>query len=202
MRPTERLVVFSGIIVAIVLALGPRDGGNRALAGQGAENYKLATVDVYWAAEKYMGTEDLKKKRDDAVAMWQSKAQSIEKDLQQLEDNFKVLPPNDPQVPELQKQAQAKQQEYQKLAQDRTQDLEKINSGQLIEAYKKIREASDAVASRQGYTHVFCQRGWDKQIETVTVVTTIQEMLARPLIKGIATDDITNAVLAELKLPQ
>ena len=200
MRPTERIAVFGGIIAAIVLALATRDGGNRALAAPRAESFKLGTVDVYLVVEKMMAAESLKQKREDTAAMWQNKASSLEKDLQKLENDFKVLPPSSPQIPDITKQAQDKQAELQKLAQDRQQDLEKVNSAQLIEAYKKVREASVVVGERLGYTHVLSQRGYDKPIETITIATTIQELLARPLVKGIAADDITKAVMTELKL--
>ena len=201
MRPTERIVVFGGIIAAILLALTVRESGSRALAGPPqADAFKLGTVDVYLVIEKLMATEDLKKKREEAATIWENKAAALQKDLQQLEDSFKVLPQSSPQIPEIQKQAQDKQAELQKVAQDRQQDMEKMNSGQLIDAYKKVRDAGSAVGERLGYTHVLSQRGYDKPIETATVATTIQELLARPLVRGIPADDLTKAVLKELKL--
>lgn len=200
MRPTERIAVFGGIIAAIVIALVTRDGGSPALAAPGADAFKLGTVDVYLVVEKLMATEPLKKKREETATLWQTKAATIEKELQQLEDNFKVLPQSSPQIPEIQKQAQEKQAELQKLAQERQQDLEKMNSGQLIEAYKRVRDAGNAVGERLGYTHVLSQRTFDKPIETLTVASTIQELLARPLVRGIPADDITKAVMTELKL--
>jgi Skp family chaperone for outer membrane proteins len=152
------------------------------------------------AIEKIMAKEDMKKVRDDATALWQSKAAAIEKDMKQIEDAFKVLPKDDPGIGQLQAQAGAKQQEYQRVAQDRQQDLEKINSSQLIESYKRIREATNTVGARMGYTHVFCNRSFDRPMETITVATTLQELLARPLVTGSQTDDITKAVMTELKL--
>ncbi len=202
MRPTERIAVFGGILAAILIALASRDGAGRAQAAPAADAFKLGTVDVYLIVEKLMATEPWKSKREDTNKVWQNKGSILEKDLQQLEDQFKVLPQNSPQIPEIQKQATDKQAELQKLAQDRQQDLEKLNSGQLIDAYKKVRDAAVAVGDRMGYTHILCQRGYEKAIETVTVATTIQELLARPLVRGVASDDITKAVMAELKLEQ
>jgi hypothetical protein len=134
------------------------------------------------------------------MKLWQVRADAIDKELKDLEDQFKVLPQNDPQVPVIQQKAQEKQAEMQKLAQDRQQDLEKMNSSQLIDAYRKVRESVLAVSDRQGYTHVFSQRAYDKPIETVTVATTLQELLARPLVRGVQADDITSLVLTEMKL--
>ena len=174
---------------------------NAAIADStSADTYKIGTVDVYVAIEKIMAKDDMKKAREDTSALWQSKAQAIEKEMKQLEDTFKVLPKDNPQLDDLTKQAQAKQAEYQKVAQERQQDLERLNASQLIESYKRVREATNAVAQRLGYTHVFCNRSFDRPMETVTVATTLQELLARPLVVGIAADDITKPVLGELKL--
>jgi Skp family chaperone for outer membrane proteins len=201
MRPVERIAVFGGILVAIVIALGAGAPGSSAVAGSPqADPLKVGTVDVYQIIEKIMGDDVNKKKREDAAAVWQQKAGALEKELRQLEDTFKVLPPNDPQVQELQKQAQTKQAEYQRLAQDRQQDMEKLNSTQLIEAYGRIREATVAVADRMGYTHILVNRRFESRIETSTVTSTVQEFLARPIIKGIASDDITATVMTEMKL--
>ncbi len=198
---SKRFLVFGGLIFAIALALIAGPGRNAAIAGSTtADTLKIGTVDVYVAIEKIMAQEAMKKAREDTSALWQQKAQAIEKDLKQLEDTFKVLPKEDPQIPGLNQQAQAKQAEYQKIAQDRQQDLEKLNSAQLIESYKRVRDATTAVAQRMGYTHVFCNRSFDRPMETVTVATTLQELLARPIVAGIASDDITKAVMADLKL--
>ncbi len=97
MRPTERIAVFGGIVAALVLALTVRDGGGRAVAATPqADTFRLGTVDVYLVVEKLMATDALKKKREDTAALWKTRAEAIEKDLQGLEDSFKVLPQNDP----------------------------------------------------------------------------------------------------------
>lgn len=203
MRPIERIAVFGGIITALVLSLGLRGGGTPAIAsGSAQDSYKFATIDSFLVAEKLMATDEFKKKLDETAAQWQQRASGIEKELQALDDRFKVLAPNSPQVAEIQKEAQAKQAEYQRLAQERTQDIEKLSSSQLVEVYKRIRETTAAVGDRLGYTHVIATRGFDKAIDTRTIAATLQELLARPLIKGRPSDDITKAVLTELKLPE
>ena len=199
MRPMERVAVFGGVVAAIVISLG---GGHAstALAGRQTADVKIGTVDIYQVAEKLMSQDELKKVRDDASASWQQKASIIEKDLRQLEENFKVLPQNDPQVADITRQAQAKQAEYQKLAQERQQELEKLNSSQLIVTYGKVRAATKTVAERLGYAYVLSSRPIERAIETQTVSTTLQEFLARPVIVAPPSDDLTKAVLDELKI--
>jgi len=203
MRPIERLFVFGGILSAIVIALAGRDSGSAAYAGAAsrpAAAPKIGTVDIYVIAEKMMAASDLKKIREDIAAGWQARADIIMKDLKDMDADLAVLPQNDPKVQELLKKAQEKQQEYQKVAQERQIELERVNSQQLIDAYIKIRAAVDAYAAKQEYTHIFANREHDRSITTTTLAQTLQELLARPIIKGSQADDITKAITTELKL--
>jgi Skp family chaperone for outer membrane proteins len=202
MRRIERIAVFGGLLAAIGLALSAHNPGSAAVAGPApmADGVRFATVDAYLIVEKLMLQPEPKKARDDIAANWQAKASAIEKDLQNMERDLKVLPQNDPHAQEILQQAQAKQQEFQKLQQDRAQDLERINSQQLVQFYKQVRDSSAAVGERLRYTHVLNNRSFDKAIETNTVAATLQEMLARPVMVGVPADDITKQVMAELKL--
>lgn len=202
MRPIERIAVFAGIALAVVIALSGRDGQNAAIAGTrtSAAGMKIGTVDVYAVAEKMMSAPDLKKLREDTSNSYQVKADAINKDLKDIDSQLSVMPQNDPKVQDLLKVANTKQQEIQKLVQDRQVELERINSQQLIDAYTKIRTATAAVATKMEYSHVMANREYDRQITTTTLSQTLQELLARPIVVGVPADDITKAVMAELKL--
>ena len=203
MRPIERICVFGGIGAAIIIGLAGRSADSHAYARVGppsAAGIKIGTVDIYVVAERMMADANLKKIREDASAAWQAKADAINKELKDIDSDLTVLPQNDPKVQEHLKTAQLKQQEYQKIAQERQIELERINSTQLIEAYGKIKAAIDAVATKQEYTHIVANREYDRPITTLTLSQTLQELLARPLVKGVQSDDLTKAVIAELKL--
>ncbi|MFN0131665.1 MAG: OmpH family outer membrane protein [Phycisphaerales bacterium] len=206
MQRIERIVVLGGVVAAILIALGGQVGSGRALAWSpaagNADPVKIGIVDMYWVIEKIMAKDEYKKAREDVAGTWNRKAQEIEKQLKEMDSTLQVLPQNDPQVQTVLKQAQDKQAEYQKVQSDRQQELEKLNSGQLIDTYKMVRETASKVGARMGYTHVFCNRSTERTITTSTVGATLQELLARPLIHGgTGADDLTNAVLQELKLP-
>lgn len=205
MQRIERIVILGGVVAAILIALSASAGGGRALAwtpGVAPDSVKIATVDMYWVIEKIMAKDEYKKEREDVSATWTRKAQEIERQLKELDSTLQVLPQNDPQVQTLLKQAQDRQAEYQRVQSDRQQELERLNSGQLINTYKTVRDVSAKVAERMGYSHVFCNRSADRAINTTTVGATLQELLARPLIRGgDGADDLTKAVLQEMKLP-
>jgi Skp family chaperone for outer membrane proteins len=203
MRPIERVVVFGGLLAAIVLGLAGRYGDSRAVASPGyAAGIKIGTVDIYLVAERMMGAADLKKVREDVAANWQAKADAISKELREMDDNLSVLPQNDPKVQELMKKAQLKQQDYQKVVQDRQQELERVNSSQLIEAYGKIRAAVETIGAKMEYTHIIANREYGRPITTFTLSQTLQELLARPIVNDVKADDLTKAVMAELKLEE
>ncbi|MBL9032173.1 MAG: OmpH family outer membrane protein [Phycisphaerae bacterium] len=205
MQRIERIVILGGVVAAILIALSASAGGGRALAwtpGEAPDSVKIATVDMYWVIEKIMAKDEYKKEREDVSATWTRKAQEIERQLKELDSTLQVLPQNDPQVQTILKQAQDRQAEYQRVQSDRQQELERLNSGQLINTYKTVRDVSAKVAERMGYSHVFCNRSSDRAINTTTVGATLQELLARPLIRGgDGADDLTKAVLQEMKLP-
>jgi Skp family chaperone for outer membrane proteins len=202
MRPIERFLVLGGVAAAILISLSGRTGDNRALATleNRAAATKFGVVDVFVIAEGMMEASELKRVRTDAYASWQAKAEAILKDLQELDTELSILPQNDPKAQEVIKRAQVKQQDYQKVIADRTADLERINSSQLIEAYSKIRTAVETVAQREGYSHVFANREYTRKITTTTMSQTLQELLARPIVNAGQVDDLTKAVMAELKI--
>lgn len=205
MRPIERIAVFTGIVVAILIALAAGNPGSAAVANQPqapAQEPRFGTVDIYLGIEKLLDRPEQRKAREDVAAAYQTRASAIEKELQELQNDLRVLPQNSPDAGQILSRADAKQDEYQKLVQERAQELERVNSGQLIQAYQQVRDATTAVAQRLRYTHVFSNRAMDRVITTNNVAATLQEMLARPLVVGVPADDITAAVLDELKLTQ
>lgn len=203
MRPIERFLVLAGVAAAILISLSGRANNGRVYANIGERTpatIKIGVVDVFVIAEGLMEASDLKKIRTDAYASWQSKADAILKDLQELDTELSILPQNDPKVQDIIKRAQVKQQDYQKVLSDRAADLERINSSQLVEAYSKIRSAVEAVAQRDGYSHVFSNREYTRRITTTTMSQTLQELLARPIVNAGQIDDLTKTVMAELKI--
>ena len=49
---------------------------------------------------------------------------------------------------------------------------------------------------------MFSNRSFDRNLETNTLNATLQEFLARPILKGNPADDLTDQVTKELKLDQ
>jgi Skp family chaperone for outer membrane proteins len=203
MRPAERIALFLGVILAIILALDARSGGATAMArASAADEIRIGMVDTFYVVEQIMGKPDLKKAREDIASQWAAKADAAEREIQDLQNTLRNLQPSDPQAQPTVQRYQDLQAKYQKIAEDRQNEVEQINSSQLTDAYKQARQATIAVADRQGYTHVFSSRSFDREFKTPTLAGTLQELLARPIIKGNPADDLTSQVVAELKLDE
>lgn len=201
MRASERLVVFSGVVVAIVLALSSHAGftGNAAVADGASAELRIATVDAFLLAEKVMDQrEGMKSKREELVSRWREKVDAIQNELRKLQEQAQILPPSDPKFRDLSNQFQQKQQELQLATQQGTNEVDQLGAEHLVIAYEAVRDTATNVGGRLGYTLIFSSRSAERKIESTSVSATLQEMLARPILKGVEADDITAQVMTEL----
>jgi len=201
MRRIERIAALGGIMAAFVLALAWNGGGTAAEAsGQPAAGLRIATFDIFLTVERLMKQPELDKARTDMEANYTARLTALERELQAMQTELRGVQQNSPQAEAIINRGEAKHAEYQRIAQDKVQDLEKINSQQLIQTYNQARVAAAVVAQRKGYSHVVANRGFDKLIEANNVAAALQEFLARPILVGIPADDITADVMTDLKL--
>jgi Skp family chaperone for outer membrane proteins len=202
MRPIEKLSLYAGVGFAIVLGLSAHLAGTPAVALQGpaAVSPRIATIDTYIVTERLMGADDLKKARESLSNDWNLKLRGLEKEFSDIDQGLQLVTQNDPKYQDLIKRAQGKQQEYQQMLGTRDQEVEKLNSSQLIASHQRVIEIVKQLADKNGYTHVVSTRPISRPIVTTTVGATLQEMLARPVMISPAADDLTKPVLEALKL--
>lgn len=177
-------------------ASGATGGGQPAAGGP----VRIATVDIYAIVEKLMQRPDYKKAQDDLKAKWDPKLEAIQKDFSRIDADLQMIPQNDPKYAQVIKAGRDKQAEYDKAVQDRQGEFEGLSARQLTESYSTARDAASRIAERQGYTHVFANRPPERAINASTLGASLQEFLARPLIKSPTGDDLTKAVASELKV--
>jgi Skp family chaperone for outer membrane proteins len=199
MRRFERFIVLGGVVLAVGLGMSahtPPPAG----AGSQPASLRIATVDAFLIAEKMMEAQDLTATRDALIAEWTQKVGEIDAQIAKLRSTAQILPPNDPQLQQLSQEFQSLSQERETRQNQGGQEVQRLSAQQIVAAYAKIRETTDAVAAREGYSHVLANRAASNEIKSETVAAALQELLARPVIKGIPEDDITEAVAAELKV--
>ncbi len=202
MRPIEKLGLYAGVGFAIVLGLSAHLAGTPAVAYQNDQPAatRIATIDAYVVTERLMAADDLKKARENLSNDWNTKLRGIEKEFSDIDQSLQLLTQSDPKYQDLVKKAQGKQQDYQQLIGQRDQEIEKLNSSQLIASHQRVVDTVKALAEKNGYTHVVSTRPMSRPIVTTTVGATLQEMLARPVMISPPADDLTKSVLESLKL--
>jgi hypothetical protein len=102
---------------------------------------------------------------------------------------------------ELGAQYQAKQENYQKMSQTAQAAVDKLLSTQMVEGFDAVRGAIKTIAARNGYTLVLMSRPAAEPIDPTNQNLVLQQILARPVLEATGSTDITEVVIAELKLP-
>ncbi|MBS0197176.1 MAG: OmpH family outer membrane protein [Planctomycetes bacterium] len=201
MTKLERASIFTGIAVAISLSLGWRGIGEVASAAPAMrDTARIATIDVLTVVERLVSSEKYAKDRDANTTEQNSKLQPIAEALQKIRDDAKDLKEESEKFKQLQADYGRKNQEFQQAQQSAAQQVDQFNTAQITEAYRLVCEAAEKMATESGYSHLFSSKSGPFTIKSSNVAGAVQEILARPIIKGIAADDLTERLLKDMKL--
>jgi hypothetical protein len=157
---------------------------------------KIATVDALAVIEALLAGERYKPLRDAYEAEQRAKLDKNVAEMDELQKRYAALPDNSDQRDVLAKDFQGKRDLQDRLL----AEAEKFNTNQVVEAYRVTIETAESVATKMGYTHILSTRNDPKLIRSENVPGAIQEILARPVLRSPAADDITKGVMAELKV--
>lgn len=202
MRNYERLAMWAGVIAAVGLALGARMPESRVIAQPSGQVIRVGTVDMFLILEGLIESDRYKPARDARDAEIKTQYDAIVAELKQLETKIQLIPQGTPEYQATMQQGQTKEAELRKFTQDRSREQDTFVSAQVREAYGVAHQAANAVAERLGYTHLISTRLDAANMKGESLAPVMQEILARPLVRGATSDDITAQVRAELKLPE
>ena len=206
MKTNERVLVYGGLAVAILLGLAGRwpDGGSPVAhaAGSGlvADAPRIATVDVLSLVERMISTDQYKSQRETFELEEAKKLQPLAEELKKMQEEAKDLKEESERFKTLNKSFLEKNASFQQLRTDATAQLETFNTRQVGEAYRLILEAATQMADSLGYTHVIASKSGSVSLASKNIPGAVQEMLARPVVKGVAADDLTERLVKALKL--
>lgn len=209
MRKGERVFIYGGLTAAILLGLGWRGPDRHAFAAAPVfgmpevqdGSMKLATVDILKIVEKYVKSERYAPAREAFNKDLTAQLEKLRGELESLRTQIQSSPQNAPETQGLIQNFQQRGQEFDMERQKAMAASDEFNARQIAEAYRLVAEIVMTHAQQGGYTHVLASRGGPATLKSTNIAGTVQEMLARPLVKGVAADDLTKAVLDELKLP-
>jgi len=213
MRNAERWFIYTALAAAFAIGLGWRGLEVPAMAQAGAtapkdaaaEPVRLASVDALGIIERLITSEQYRTARE-ANTREQDKKLSDARDpliaeLREIQGRAQALDPASPEIAPLQQSFGEKQSRLQELERSAVEQVERFNTEQVAEAYRITVAISQDIAQKLGYTHVLATRSGDPKIHSNNVAGAVQEVLARPLVKGNPADDITARVTEELHLP-
>lgn len=209
MKYASKLAPFAFTIAAsaILVTMFARQNPAVAQSDAGATSHdavktaRIATVDVFavvervWLGDKYINARtalaDATNKELDAMNLkmdeMRTKAQSLAKDSEEL----KTLSEEFGKV----------QQEAQQKQNSGGDEMERLSTLQLSEAYQQVMAEAETMAKSMGYTHVLASKTGKVEFRSTTMNGALQELLARPVVVSDTADDITTALLAKFPEP-
>lgn len=203
-RQSERLFLFGGVAAALVLALSAANSGSRADAQSAGTQVttRIATVDILGLTERLVGSPEYVAARDTQVSSLNKGLEPLIAEGRDLIAKLQAMADqNSKDAEALKTQLGEKQQRLQQMDQDARNQIETFNTTQVEKAYRAVVDASDALGAQLGYTHVIASRTGNVVIRSRNVPGAVQEILARPVIRGLAGDDLTERLAKQLNLP-
>jgi Skp family chaperone for outer membrane proteins len=187
MKP--RAVIFVSALLSAIAFFGARAGGSgSARFAPDPAPARFATCDVYHVIQRLFDS-DLKPLADELQALG-DKAQAA----------VQNAPATDPAAQAVVREFQEKRAALNKKQQEMGARLQKFKGTQLVECYELARASVGAVADRMGYTYVLASRRVTEKVPSDDPQIVVEALLQRPVLRGPDATDITDDVLADLKL--
>lgn len=199
MSRTERVILSAAILATLAISLGWRTATAPAPAPATQPALSIATVDIFSLAEKLLQTSTYVKPRQELSEAHEAKYTKLRDEGEEIKADLDILPASEPKAADKLRELQAKRAEFDAALREANTALDVLQAGQLVSAYEAIITSARAIAERDGYTFVLAARAPNHPFSTSSLNTTVQEILARPLIEADSTD-ITAEVASQLNL--
>jgi Skp family chaperone for outer membrane proteins len=210
MRTTERTVVYGLLFLALALGVGAwvdRGPGGAALAVGGASPAraepapaKVATCDVYKAMQKLFESDRYAPARQAEHDKAEAELKPQADELQTMRNQLVNADPKDEKAQVAAREFQTKSQAFRKRESELERAYQVFMGKQFVECYELGRASAGTIAQKEGYTHVVACRGRLETIVAEDPGTLMEQFLGRPVLSFPGDQDITDKVLADLKL--
>jgi Skp family chaperone for outer membrane proteins len=204
MNRTERAVVYSGLSLCLLLGMANSTFSPPAVAtasrAHAADGIKIATIDALSVVERVIASDLYRTPREDNQKAELDKLKPLNDELTKLSEELKTMGEEAASFRPLLKVLEEKNNVFVARRNEAAAKVEAFNTQQVAEAYTRVVDAASAMATSKGYSHLFASKGGSATIASANIPGAVQEMLARPLLKGVAADDLTDALVKEMKL--
>jgi len=171
-----------------------------ALSARSPESSRLAVFDVLTVSEKLFLGDRFSPAREVRVKAKQDEIATMEEGVKDLIAKLQGTPQNSPDYQGLYGAYQGKMGELNAAKQKANDELGAFSTEQFSECYKIAVESANSIARKNGYSHVIATRVGPLEFRSKELPAALQEVLARPVLLTGEGDDLTPAVLAELKI--
>lgn len=204
MHKAERVLAYGGVFASLALGLGFYLGSTQSVAhatgGFQASNGRIAAVDVFAVAKKLLESDRYAPARDAMAKERNAGLEAVNKELGDLRAKIEAAGQNSPEAAPMIQEFQAKAQAYRESQTKAQEEFNTLLSSQFAEGYRLVVETANVVAKKQNFSYVVVTKTGPVVFESKDFSAAGQEVLSRPLIMFGEGDDLTPAVLAELKL--
>ncbi len=208
MRRTERVLVYSTLVVALAALVGQAGGlglvrsaaANPAGAPPVVEAAKLATCDIYQLVERMVESDQYKPAQVSEQERVKTQLKPMEDELEREQKELQAADPKEPGAQEKFRKFQSNREEYVTRRQAAADGYSDLVASQFAEAYGKVCIETKKVANSLGYGYVMAQK--KGEIKAHNPQQLVEEFLSRHV--PVAPDgvDITEQVRAAMKLPE
>ncbi len=200
-RNSERLAVFAGLAAALMLGVAAyRPDSAFAEAQPSAAAQRVAVADVLGITDRLLSSEKYTSGQRTQVEVLNKTLQPMQAELETLVAQYKAMEEANPERAALGQKINEKDQVFRQEGQRAQAQLESFKTAQATEAYRLVSEATDKLAGDLGYTIVIASRTGVIAIRSDNVTGAIQEMLARPIVRVPAGDDLTERLMKQFEL--
>jgi len=202
MKTTERFVMYTGLAACLLMGISGRFAPTQTAIARpvAIDAPKLASIDVLAVVERLVSTDKYKGDRNAFETEQAKKLQPLADEMKKIQDDAKDLKEDSDKFKGLSKDFSEKNSKFQQLRNEAANQVELFNTNQVGEAYKLVIDGATKMADSLGYTHVISSKSGSLAITSKNIPGAVQEMLARPLIKGVAADDLTERLIKQMQL--
>jgi hypothetical protein len=161
---------------------------------------RIATADVVGIVERMLASDRYRPAQEAFVKQENDKLKPLADELAALDERGSKLAQGSPELQQLGREFDQKQEAFQKARQDAFGRIDAFNANHVREAYRLTLQEIEAISDRLGYTHVIASRTGEATIKSQNVAGALQEILARPVAKSAAADDLTSRLVRQLRL--
>jgi len=190
--------------LALCLFLGlaheTRSSVANASPGLIADGARLGTVDVLAVVERLISSDKYKTDREANQNAAADKLKPLTEELTKMQEEAKELKEGSETLKALSRSFTEKSNTFQQVRGEITEGVESFNTSQVSEAYRLVTQAAISMADARGYTHLFASKSGSLTITSKNIPGAVQEILARPMLKSVGADDLTETLIKDMKL--